>query len=83
MKINWGLIKFILITSLVVFVFNFSQQRNKARDISGIAIEFEDETRLFITKKTVNKLLIQNIDSVTSIDKDTLVLNKMESICNN
>ena len=80
MKINWGLIKFILITSLVVFVFNFSQQRNKARDISGIAIEFEDETRLFITKKIVNKLLIQNIDSVTSIDKDTLVLNKMESI---
>lgn len=80
MKINWGLIKFVLITSLVVFVFNFSQQRNKARDISGIAIEFEDETRLFITKKTVNKLLIQNIDSVTSIDKDTLVLNKMESI---
>ena len=80
MKINWGLIKFVLITSLVVFVFNFSQQRNKARDISGIAIEFEDETRLFITKKIVNKLLIQNIDSVTSIDKDTLVLNKMESI---
>ena len=80
MKINWGLIKFVLITSLFIFVFNFSQQRNKARDISGIAIEFEDETRLFITKKTVNKLLIQNIDSVTSIDKDTLVLNKMESI---
>lgn len=80
MKINWGFIKFFLITGLFVFIFSFSQQRNKARHVSGISIEFEDETRLFISQKTVNKLLIQNIDSVTSIDKDALVLNKMESI---
>ncbi len=65
---------------LVVFVFSFSNQRNNARNISEMTIEFEDEDRLFISQKTVNKLLIQNIDSVTSIDKDTLVLNKMESI---
>ena len=80
MKINWGVIKFILILGLVVFVFSFSNQRNNARDISEMTIEFDDEDRLFISQKTVNKLLIQNIDSVTSIDKDTLVLNKMESI---
>ena len=80
MKINWGFIKFFLITGLFVFIFSFSQQRNKARDVSGISIEFGDEPRLFISQKTVNKQLIQNIDSVTSIDKDTLVLNKMESI---
>ena len=80
MKINWGVIKFILILGLVVFVFSFSNQRNNARNISEMTIEFEDEDRLFISQKTVNKLLIQNIDSVTSIDKDTLVLNKMESI---
>jgi cell division protein FtsQ len=41
-------------------------------------VEFIDETGLFITQKTVNKLLIQNIDSVTSIGKETLVLNRME-----
>ena len=55
MKINWGVIKFILILGLVVIVFSFSNQRNNARSISEMTIEFEDEDRLFISQKTVNK----------------------------
>tara|TARA_R110000787_G_scaffold96415_4_gene199756 strand:- start:781 stop:1512 length:732 start_codon:yes stop_codon:yes gene_type:complete len=78
MKINWGIIKFLVITSLIVFMFGFSKQRNKARNITKIDIEFKDENRLFITENTVNKLLILNKDSVTTIGKETLDLNKME-----
>ena len=78
MKINWGIIKFLVITSLIIFMFGFSKQRNEVRKIAKIDVEFKDENRLFITENTVNKLLIQNIDSVTSIGKETLDLNKME-----
>tara|TARA_B100000809_G_C15136292_1_gene530761 strand:+ start:1356 stop:2087 length:732 start_codon:yes stop_codon:yes gene_type:complete len=78
MKINWGILKFLVITSLIVFMFGFSKQRNEVRKITKIDIEFKDENRLFITENTVNKLLIQNKDSVTTIGKETLDLNKME-----
>lgn len=79
MKINWGFIKFLVITGIIVFFFGFSKQRNKVRKIEKIEVNFEDENRLFITSNTVNKLLIQNKDSATSIGKETLDLNKMEN----
>jgi len=78
MKVNWGLIKFILISGLLVFLFSFTNNRNKMRKLSKIEVEFIDENDPFITVNTVNKLLIQNIDSVTSITKETLVLKEME-----
>ena len=78
MKINWGFIKFLVITGIIVFMFGFSKQRNEVRKIEKIEVNFEDENRLFITSNTVNKLLIQNKDSATSIGKETLDLNKME-----
>lgn len=78
MKINWNVIKFLVITGLVIFLFSFSKQRNEERNLTKIEVDFKNDNTLFITQKTVNKLLIQNIDSVTSIGKETLVLNKME-----
>jgi len=78
LKINWNIIKFLVVTGLIVFLFSFSKQRNEVRKLSNINIEFIGENALFITQNSVNKLLIQNNDSVTSIGKETLVLNKME-----
>ena len=78
MNINWGIIRFLVIASLIVFMFGFSKQRNEVRKITKIEIEFKDENRLFITENMVNKMLIQNKDSATSIGKETLDLNKME-----
>ncbi|MAP54712.1 hypothetical protein [Altibacter sp.] len=78
MKVNWGLIKFVVVSGLVVFLFSFSKSRNENRKLTEIKIEFIDENDPFITVNTVNKLLIQNKDSVTSIDKETLVLKEME-----
>ena len=59
MKINWGIIKILVISCLIVFLFSFSKQRNKLRKITQIEVEFIDENELFITQNSVNKLLIQ------------------------
>ncbi|MFC7356799.1 cell division protein FtsQ/DivIB [Jejudonia soesokkakensis] len=79
MKINWGLIKFLVLTSLVVFLFSFTKKRNATRNLSKIDIEFLDDNEPFITRSTVNKLLIQNHDSVTGIVKEALVLKEAEA----
>ena len=62
----------------MVLLLGFSKRRNKERNLEKISIEFIDENEPFITLSAVNKLLIQNADSVTSIVKETLVLNEME-----
>jgi len=79
MKVNYGFIKFIVLTAIIVFLFSFTKKRNSSRKLTGIAIEFVDKNDPFITLGTVNKLLIQNPDSVTGIAKETLVLKEMES----
>ena len=79
MKMPWNLIKFTLLIGLIGFLFGFSIQRNEARNLSRIDVEFMDLNSPFITLNSVNKLLIQNNDSVTSIGKETLVLNKIEN----
>ena len=79
MKINWGVIKFFALSALIVLLFSFGKVRNDNRKLNTIDIEFVDLNPPFITLNTVNKLLIQNEDSVTSIRKETLVLREMES----
>lgn len=79
MKGRWGFIKLVLVIVLAGVLFGFARQRNMARTISPhIDIKFTDENNPFITFTAVNKLLIQNSDSVTSIPKETLVLKEME-----
>ena len=79
MKINWAVIKFVLVLVIIGFLFGFSRQRNEVRKLTKLEVEFLDENDPFITLKSVNKLLIQNQDSITSIAKETLVLREMES----
>ena len=78
MKINWNFVVFIVLSSFVVFLFGFTMQRNKARNFSKIVISFEDKTPPFITLNSVNKLLIQNFETVASIPKEALVLKEVE-----
>ncbi len=79
MKVNWGIIKIVFLTLIIVLLFGFTKKRNDARMLSKIEVEFLDENDPFITLESVNKLLIQNYDSVTGIAKETLVLKEMES----
>ncbi len=78
MKRSFAIIKFVLLGALLVFLFSFSSERNKKRKLTKIDLEFIDENTPFITLNTVNKLLILNHEKVTSINKETLVLNEME-----
>ena len=57
----------------------FSTQRNSERLVSKIHINFLGDDNLFITRETVNKLLIQNNESVTSVPKEILDLNGLEN----
>jgi cell division protein FtsQ len=78
MKGKWGFIKLVFVLLLTGVLFGFARQRNNSRTISQIDVKFTDENNPFITLTSVNKLLIQNSDSVTSIPKETLVLKEME-----
>ena len=83
MKINFNYIKAILVLSAVIFLYGFAEKRNNARKLSDIEVQFIQFENLYVTEETVNKLLIQNKITVTSVDKETLDLNKVEKLLNN
>ncbi len=79
MKIfNWINIRLVLMFGLVIFLFSFTSKRNDKRKISKIDVVFIGENKLFIKQETVNKLLIENRNDLSSIEKDELDLNKLE-----
>jgi len=63
---------------LTVFLYVFASQRNNERLVADVAIRFEDESTPFVTRDTVDKLLIQSGGNVTSMPKEKLALNEME-----
>jgi cell division protein FtsQ len=79
MKRSLKIIKYLFIVALVVFLYSFTTERNLKRKITKVDIEFVDENRPFVTLNTVNKLLIQSHNNVTSINKETLDLKEMEN----
>lgn len=82
MKINWNYIKGLVLLSLVVLLFVFSSTRNGSRKVAKPTIEFVNEQKPFITHANVSKLLIQNLEPLTSVPKETLDLNVLESALN-
>ncbi len=78
MKINWDYIKFGFLIILVSFLFAFSSQRNAQRFLVSKEVVFLEDGNHFISYSTVNKLLIQNNEEVTSVAKEILDLNEME-----
>lgn len=79
MRVNWNYIRFIGLLLLTVFLYAFASHRNNERLVGDVAIQFEDESTPFVTRNTVDKLLIQSEGSVTGMPKEKLALNKMES----
>lgn len=79
MKINWDYIKFGFLIILVSFLFAFSSQRNEQRFLISKEVIFLEDDNHFISYSVVNKLLIQNNEEVTSIAKEIIDLNVMES----
>ncbi|MEM6719675.1 MAG: hypothetical protein AAF611_10190 [Bacteroidota bacterium] len=78
MKINWNFIKGIAIVALLIFLYAFSANRNAARVIENPEVKFLEREQDFITRAMVNKLLIQNNDTVTNVRKEQLDLDILE-----
>ncbi|QLE01811.1 hypothetical protein HX109_09665 [Galbibacter sp. BG1] len=67
----------------LVFLYSFSNNRNKNRSLSKDSdIVFLNDNGHFITRNTVNKLLIQNEGDASSVRKEKLALNRMEQALN-
>ncbi|UJH89683.1 hypothetical protein LZ575_11405 [Antarcticibacterium sp. 1MA-6-2] len=83
MKINYNYIKAVFVVAVVVFLYGFAGQRNSTRKISKIEVHFTESENLYVTEEAVNKLLIQNKVTAASVGKETLDLNRVESVLNN
>jgi cell division protein FtsQ len=76
---NWPTLRLVLILGVVCFLYSFMTKRNDNRKLKEITVEFLGEEQLFITHETVNKLLIENKQDVSSIAKVALDLNNLEN----
>ncbi len=75
---NYINVRLLLMLGLVVFLFSFASNRNDGRKLKKSEVVFVGENNLFIKQETVNKLLIENKEVVTSIKKEKLNLKKLE-----
>jgi cell division protein FtsQ len=82
MKRSLGYIKALVLIVVIGLLYGFAEKRHNSRPISGVKVEFTDTENLYVTEEVVNKLLIQNNATATSIDKETLDLNRVESLLN-
>jgi cell division protein FtsQ len=83
MKIfNWTNIRLVLMFALVIFLYSFTSKRNAQRKLIKSEVVFVGNSNLFVKNEMVNKLLIENNESVQSITKDKLDLNKLEKSIN-
>ena len=79
---NWINIRLVLMIALVIFLFSFASIRNEHRKLSKTEIIFPPNEPLFISRESVNKLLIENKSDVKSIAKVELNLEKLEKTIN-
>lgn len=79
MKINWNIIKGIVLLGFLSFLVGFSHQKNKDVKVLDVLVEFEEGNNLFMDYQMVNKLLIQNGKSVKNQSKSVIDLHKLEA----
>jgi len=68
--------------ALVIFLFSFTSKRSDQRKLTKCKITFVEDNAPFIKQEAVNKLLIENNEEVTSIEKEDLDLNMLEKRLN-
>lgn len=71
-------LKTIFLIGLVIFLYSFASKRNESRKVEGILIEFEKGENLYMNRKMVNKLLIQNSETVLKQQKSVIDLHSLE-----
>ncbi len=79
MKRYWNPLKMIVMAGLILFLMGFAHQRNTQRYCRDLSVKFVGNPQPFIALDSVNKLLIQNNEALSSIPKETLDLKEMEA----
>ncbi len=69
-----------MLIAAVFSLFAFAKNRNHARVLSEVNLQFTNSENLYLTEEAVNKLLIQNEVRPKSVEKETLDLNRVESV---
>ncbi|WP_027067992.1 cell division protein FtsQ/DivIB [Maribacter sp. Hel_I_7] len=78
MQVNWNFIKLSALVLVIMGLYAFSNERNSAKHVAGMKVEFVGNQNLYLTEGTVNKLLIQNYGSLENVPKENIVLNTVE-----
>jgi cell division protein FtsQ len=79
MKINYTILKFVLLFAFLITIGSFSSSKNKKRVVSEPKVSFVgSHTNLFITGEAVSNLLIQSQGNVANVTKEALDLNGLE-----
>ena len=78
MQVNWNFIKLSALVLIIMGLYAFSNERNSAKHVAGMKVEFVGDQNLYLTEGTVNKLLIQNYGSLENVPKENIVLNTVE-----
>lgn len=71
-------LKIVLLIALVVFLFGFAATRNEQKKVKQVLIEFEEGENYYMNHKMVNKLLIQNSETVLKQPKSVIDLHSLE-----
>ncbi len=72
------IIKFSLLTFVIVFLYGFAAVRNSKKSNKEVKVIFENGENLFVSYETVNKLLIQNLEAYKNQSKENINLNNLE-----
>jgi len=80
MRVNWNLIKLSILIVSIIGLYSFSDYRSNQRKVEQVSINFLGDNALFIDEASVNKLLIQNYDTIKNRPKEELVLNTIEKV---
>ena len=78
MKRYKSVIKFTLLTLVIVFLYGFAAHRNSLKSNKEVKVVFENGENLFVSYETVNKLLIQNLEAYKNQSKENINLNNLE-----
>ncbi|TVZ51992.1 cell division protein FtsQ/DivIB [Dokdonia sp. Hel_I_53] len=68
----------LILLGFTIFLVVFTVRRNEQREVQDVTIAFSDESAPFVTRETVNKLLIVSSKNGASNAKENLALSTLE-----
>ncbi len=80
MRINWNILKLLILSICITVLYGFSNHRNETRKVEKVSFHFSGENNVYLTEAAVNKLLIQNYGSVINQPKERVDLNTIEKL---